>query len=171
MSQKRLAPCCMCTCGKRPKYFIEDMNFETRLRCGTCVHHQNRAKRGSRANCQRWERLSPLITFKFSAKITHTPGILTPGDFHPDRSGGHVVPRWKSPDVVVDCEFGWKSPDVIVSVSLGDTYVMVSVSSGENHPALWLVWVWGENHPTLWLEWVSCFPVNALALYKLTKFH
>jgi len=28
------------------------MNFETRQRCETC-HHQNRAKRGSRANCQR----------------------------------------------------------------------------------------------------------------------
>ena len=43
--------------------------------------------------------LSALITFEFSAQITHTPGILTPGEFHPDRSGGHVVPRWKSPDV------------------------------------------------------------------------
>jgi len=29
-------PCCACTCGKRPKYFIEDKNFETRQRCGTC---------------------------------------------------------------------------------------------------------------------------------------
>jgi len=76
------------------------------------------------------EHLSALITFKFSAKITHTHGILTPGDFHPDRSGGHVVPRWKSPDVMVDREFRWKSPDI-----------MVSVSSGENHPALLLVWV------------------------------
>jgi len=44
---------------------------------------------------------SALITFKFSAKITHTPGKLTQGDFYPDRSGGHVVPRWKSPDVMV----------------------------------------------------------------------
>jgi len=79
------------------------------------VHHQNRTKRDSRANCQRWEHLSALITFKFSAKITHTPWILTPGDFYPDRSGGHMVPRWKSPDV------------------------MVSVSSGESHPTLWLV--------------------------------
>jgi len=35
------------------------------------------------------EHLSALITFKFSAKITHTPGILTPGDCHPDMSGGH----------------------------------------------------------------------------------
>ena len=40
-----------------------------------------------------WERFSALITFKFSAKITHTPVILTPGDVYPDRSGGHVVPE------------------------------------------------------------------------------
>ena len=51
------------------------------------------------------EHLSALITFNFSAKITHIPGILTPSDFHSDRSGGRVVPRWKSPDVAVDCEF------------------------------------------------------------------
>jgi len=75
------------------------------------------------------EHLSAVITFKFSAKITHTPGILTPVEFHPDRSGGHVVPKWKSPGVMVDCEFRWKSPEI-----------MVSVSSGENHPALLLVW-------------------------------
>ena len=52
------------------------------------------------------EHLSVLLTFKFSAKITHTPGILTTGDYHPDRSGDHVVPQLKSPDVMVDCEFG-----------------------------------------------------------------
>ena len=39
------------------------------------------------------EHLSALITFKFSATIAHTPGILTSGDFYPGRSGGHVVPR------------------------------------------------------------------------------
>jgi len=50
--------------------------------------------------------LSALITFTFSAKITHIPGILTLGEFHPDRSGDHVVPQLKSPDVMVDCEFG-----------------------------------------------------------------
>ena len=71
------------------------------------------------------EHLSALITFNFSAKITHTPGILTPRDFHPDRSGGRVVSRWKSPDVMVDCELS--------------LHVMVSVNSGENHPTLWLV--------------------------------
>ena len=44
------------------------------------VYHQNRTKRGSRANCQcqRWEHLPALLTFKFSAKITHTLGIPTP---------------------------------------------------------------------------------------------
>jgi len=47
------------------------------------------------------EHLSALITFKFSAKVTHTPGILTPVGFHPDRCGDHVVPRRQSPDVVV----------------------------------------------------------------------
>jgi len=44
-------------------------------------------------NANDGEHMSALITFKFSAKITHTPGVLTPGDFHPDRSGGNVVPR------------------------------------------------------------------------------
>ena len=79
------------------------------------VHHQNRTKRGSRADDGK--HLSALITFAFSATITHTPRILTSGDFYPGRSGGHVVPRWKLPDV------------------------MVNVSSGENHPTLCLEWV------------------------------
>ena len=61
------------------------------------------------------EHLSALITFKFAAKITHTSGILNSVDFHPGRSGGHVVPKCKSPDV------------------------MVGVSSSENYPKLWLV--------------------------------
>jgi len=87
------------------------------------------------------DHLFALITFKFPAKITHTPGILTPGDLHPERSGGHVVPRWKSPDVVVSVSSGWKSP-----------YVLVNVISGKNHPTLWLVLVWGENHLTLLVE-------------------
>jgi len=39
------------------------------------------------------EHLSALITFTFSAKITHTLEILTLGEFNPDRSGGHVVPK------------------------------------------------------------------------------
>jgi len=38
------------------------------------------------------EHLFALIAFTFSAKITHTPGILTAGDFYPGRSGGYVVP-------------------------------------------------------------------------------
>ena len=40
-----------------------------------------------------------------SPSITHTPGILTSDDFYPDRSGDHVVPTWKSPDVVVIVSF------------------------------------------------------------------
>jgi len=45
------------------------------------AHRQNRTKRGSRTNCQ--EHMSALIMFTFSAKITHTPGILIPGWFPP----------------------------------------------------------------------------------------
>jgi len=37
--------------------------------------------------------LFAFITFKFSAKITDIPGILTLGDFDPDRSGDYVVHR------------------------------------------------------------------------------
>jgi len=70
--------------------------------------------------------------------ITHTPGIQTPGDFLPDRSGDHVVSRWKSSYVMVDCDFGWKSPDIMVSL--------------------------GESNLGLWLVWVFCFPVDALTL-------
>jgi len=121
------------------------------------------------------EHVSTLLTFKFSAKIIHTTGTLTTGDFHQERSGGHVVPTWKSSEIMVDCEFGCKWPDS-----------MVSVSSGENQPTLWLVWVWvkitsryeywivwvwGKNHPTLWLECVLCFPVDAMTLQKLIKLH
>jgi len=86
-----LAPCA-CTCDKWPKHFIEDITFETRQRCGTRPPskqqnevHVPPAKHG--------EHLFALIAFKFSAMVTHTPGILNPGDFHPDRNGGHVVPR------------------------------------------------------------------------------
>jgi len=52
------------------------------------VHHQNRTKRGSRANDGK--HLFALITFKFSAKISHTPGILTP--VISTRTG--VVAKW-----------------------------------------------------------------------------
>jgi len=92
LSHKRLAPCCACTYDKRPNILLRTRTLRPD-NAAEPVHHQNRTKRGSRANCQRWEHLPALITFKFSAKITHSPGILTPGDFHPDRSGGHVVPR------------------------------------------------------------------------------
>jgi len=153
------------------------------------VHHQNTTKRGSscaNSNCQQWGVLFciDLITFKFTAKITHNPRIPTLGDFHPDRSGGQVVPRRRSPNVV-DCEFGWKSSHVMVSMSSREnhptlwlvwvqmkiTHIMVGVGSGENHPTLWLVWVWAENHPTLRLKCVFGFPVNVMTLYKLTKLH
>jgi len=97
LSQKRLAPCA-CACGKSPKHFIEDMNFETRQRCGTCPpSKQNKTK----FTCQQWGALVCIDHFRVFCKD------YTPGDFHPDRSVGHVVPRWKSPDVMVDCEFGW----------------------------------------------------------------
>ena len=136
------------------------------------VHHQNRTNEVHVPTANDGEHLSALITFKFSAKITHIHGIPTPGHFHIDRSGGHVVPRWKSPDVMVNCEFMWKSPDIIGLCVFGwkSPRVMVSVSSGENHPRLWLVRS-GENHPMLWLEWVFGFPVSALTLHKLTKLH
>ena len=51
------------------------------------------------------EHVSALITAKFFVQITHTPGILLPGDFHPDGNGGCMVPRWKSPDVMVRVSF------------------------------------------------------------------
>jgi len=80
------------------------MNFETRQRCGTCpASKQNKTRFTTGANCQRWWTLVVLITFKFSAKITYTPGILTPGDFQPDSTSGQVVLRWKSPDCMADC--------------------------------------------------------------------
>ena len=45
LRQKKLAPCCACTCGKRPMHFIEDANFETRQRCGTCPPSKQNRKR------------------------------------------------------------------------------------------------------------------------------
>jgi len=78
------------------------MNFETGQRCGICPPSKQNKVHVPTANDG--EHLSALITFNFSAKITHTPGILTPRDIHPDRSGGRLVPMWKSPNVMVDCE-------------------------------------------------------------------
>jgi len=77
-SQKGPAPCCACTCGKRSKHFIEDMNFETRQRCGTCPPSKQDKTRFTCELPTMGEHLVALITFKFSAKITYTPGILTP---------------------------------------------------------------------------------------------
>jgi len=80
------------------------------------VHHQNRTKRGSRANCQRWEALVCIDHFQLFWKDYSHPWNANLDDFHPGTSGGHVDPRWKSPDVTVDCEFGWKSPHVVLSL-------------------------------------------------------
>ena len=91
------------------------------------VHHQNRTKRGSRSNGG--EHLFALITQVFCKDHSH-PWKTDPCDFHPDRSGGHVVPRWKSPDVMVRVSLEWKSPQVLGGVN-----------SGENPRTLWLVWV------------------------------
>jgi len=116
-------------------------------RCWSGSGWRNNRFHNPGANCQRWGALLCIDHIQVFANITHTPGILTLGDLNPDRSGGHVVPKWKSPNVMVDWEFGWKSPGI-----------MVSVSSGENHPMSSLVWVFR-------------FPVNALTLYKLIKHH
>ena len=76
---------------------FEDMNFEIRQRCGTCPpSKQNK----TRFTCQRRGALACIDHFQVFCN-TCTPGILTSGDFYPGRSGGHVVPRWKSPDIMV----------------------------------------------------------------------
>jgi len=76
------------------------MNFETRQRCGTCPP-SNRTKWGSCANCQRWGTLVCSDCIQVFCKDYSHPGIQIPADFYPERSSGHVVPRWKSPDVMV----------------------------------------------------------------------
>ena len=109
LSQTRLAPCCMCTCGKRPKHFIEDMKFETKQRCAICPpSKQNK----TRFTCNDGEHLFALITFKFSAKITQIPEILT----------------W-----VVSTQTG-----VAATWSLGENHQMLwlILSSGDRHPML-----------------------------------
>jgi len=83
----------VCTFGERSKHSIEDMNFETRQRCENQPTIKTEQNEVHVSTANDGDLLSALITFKFSAKITHTPVILTSGDFHSDRSGGHVVPR------------------------------------------------------------------------------
>ena len=56
------------------------------------------------------EHLSALITFKISAKIINTPGILTPSDFHLYRSGGHVVPGENHPTLWLIVSLGENHP-------------------------------------------------------------
>jgi len=75
------------------------------------VHHQNRTKRGSCANYQRWGALACIDHFQVFCQDYSHPWNTNSGDFHPDRSGGHVVPRWKSP-----------------------LWLWLIVCSGENHP-------------------------------------
>jgi len=104
------------------------------------VNHQNRTKRGSRAKCQRWRALVCIDHFQVFCNDFSHPWNTNLGWFYPGRSGGHVVPRWKSPDVMVSVSSRWKSAQIMVSVSSG------------------------ENDPTLWLEWVFCFPVDTLTL-------
>jgi len=93
LRQKRRSPCCACTCGKRPEHFIEDMNFETRQHCGTCLSSKQNKTRFTcqpllmACTCLYW----PLSSFL--QRFTHIPEILSLGDFYPERSYGHVVPR------------------------------------------------------------------------------
>jgi len=55
------------------------------------VHHQTEQNAVRMPTAKHGEHLFALITFKIYAKNTPTPGILTPGNFLLDRSGGHVV--------------------------------------------------------------------------------
>jgi len=82
------------------------MNLETRQLCGTCPSSkQNKTSFTCKLPVPTMGALAGNDHFQVFCKITHTPGIPTPGDFHPDRSGGLVVPRWKSPDVMFRMSF------------------------------------------------------------------
>jgi len=61
-----------CARGKMPKHFIEDVIFDqtTLWNLSTIKTEQNEA---NVPTANDGEHLSALITFKFSAKITHTP--------------------------------------------------------------------------------------------------
>jgi len=61
-SQKCLA-LFACTCGERPKHFIEDMNFQTRQRWGTCPPSKHNK---TRFTCQ-----LPVPTMGALAGIDH----------------------------------------------------------------------------------------------------
>jgi len=92
LSQKKLAPCCACTCGKRPKHFIENMNCESRQRCGTCPPSKQDK---TRFTCElpTMGAFADIDHFQVFCKDYSHPWNTNPGDFHPDRNGGHVVPR------------------------------------------------------------------------------
>jgi len=72
LSQKRLAPCCACTCSKRPKHGMKNMNFATRQCCGTCPPSKQNKTRFTCPTTNDGEHLSALITVKFSAKLLTT---------------------------------------------------------------------------------------------------
>ena len=118
--RKKLEPeraCTVCTCGERSKHFIEDMNFETRLRCGSLSTIKT-TKRGSRTNCQRWGALVCIDHFQvFCKDYSHH---------------WNTNPRWFPPR-----QEWWPCGP------LGEYHptLWLIVSSGENHPTLWLVWV------------------------------
>jgi len=69
------------------------MNFEIRQGCGICPPSRQNKNEVHVPTANDGEHLPALITFTFSATITHTLEILTSGDFYPGRNGGHVVPR------------------------------------------------------------------------------
>jgi len=77
------------------------MNFETRQRCGTCPP----SKWGSRATTAGANNWSTCWHWSLSSFLQR---LLTPLEYQPpviSRSGGHVVPRWKPPDVMVRVSF------------------------------------------------------------------
>jgi len=85
LSQKKLVPCA-CTCGKRPKHFIEDMNFETRQRCRTCPQSkQNEVHIPTMGStCQHWSLssfLPRLLTPRDTllTNVEYQPPVIPPG--------------------------------------------------------------------------------------------
>jgi len=88
-----LAPYYACTCGKTPKHFIEDMNFETRQCCETCPpSKQNK----TRFTCQLPTMGSTCLHWSLSSflKDYSHPWNTNPGWF-PPRQDSHVVPKLK----------------------------------------------------------------------------
>ena len=113
------------------------------------VHHQNRTKRGSRANCQRWGALVCIDHCQVFCKDYSHPEILTSGDFHSDRSGGCLVPRWKSPDVVFSVRLGWTSPGVMVRVGFLFPCWCLDIAKIDKPPLTYSfhISIWGGRSP------------------------